>query len=376
MKKLFFLIPVLWAAVSCGERDQVAKDTILYVKQLAADTTGIFSLVSAYRTAGTEGSITLIGEPEDCLLLSERFLSIDEVDNIDGVPKQDRLPDFAGEVFDVLMDAYNEPYLGLAASSPDSLREAAVRNAVMAVDTVAFANAYDRQARLNKNKAKVLVLASSALAGYGRFDIDTLFKMAGREPLILTPVESSVAAVKMLSHVVVWAPALLKEAYAEAALRYAPSTDITVLSPAEDDPRNAFRELLRMYREAKPNTRLDAVIVDRLSMDMTALDDEREHIYRKITEEDMAFDRMLAPTFRFVNPKDCLVAACYRLLRERNLFTHNIAYPSARYYQTEEGPDGEALPVEISASFLASRTGSASWITPDEAPYLHVPDND
>ena len=376
MKKLFFSIAVLLLACSCHHGSDVVRDTIPFVKQIAEDTTGIFSLVQQYRTGGTEGSIAIIGETENCLRLAAQFLSSDRVDNIDGRPGADRLPDFAGEVFDVLLDTYNEPFLRMAVSSPDSLRETAVRDVLMALDSVAYANALDQRTRLSKNRAKLFVLSSSLLSAYGQFDIDTLFKMAEREPLILSPVEAALTAAKGLSRVAVWAPQASKPAYEEAAARLCPGLEVTVLSPSETDTRSAFRDLLREFRAARPNARLDALILDSFSVDMEQLYAEKEHIYRKITEEDMAFDRILTPGFRFIEPKDCLVSACYRLLREKNLFTHNIAYPAARYFQTEEAADGNAVPVEIGADYVAGLMAALDGKRNSEDLVVHVSDHD
>ncbi len=384
MKKLIIPIAVLLAAVSCHDRSPVVRDTIPYVKQLAVDTVGTFSLVKHYRTAGTKGTIALIGEPEECLLLSRAFLTADYVDNIDGKAAPDRLPDFSGETFEVVLDNFSAPYIRFvsnrqdsereAAVRRDSLREAAVRNAVMALDTVAYSNPYDRFSRLKKGSAKVFVLASSLLSEYGRFDIDTLFKMGGREVLIVSPEEALVAAAARsgAKHVVAWAPAEVRKAY----LSKAEGIDLTVISPSGGDVRMAFRDLLRQYRLQKPNTTLDAVLLDSFTVSLEDLTAEVNHIHRQITEEDMAFDRILAPRFRFLEPKASLTDACYRLLREKNLFTHNIAYPSVRYFQTEEGMDGSSLLVEIGGDYLAGRYGDASDQTVHEDNYVYVPDND
>ena len=378
MKRLVPIIAVLLAAIACRERPVPERDTIPYVKQLASDSTGVFGLVRDYRTAGTRGSIALIGEPDDCLLLAAEFLSVDDADNIDGKPSQDRLPDFAGETFDVLMDAYDAPYLRMAGASPDSLREAAVRCAVMAVDTVSCVNAYDTQTRLPKRKAKVLVLASSLLADCGQFDIDTLFKMAGREPLVISPVESMLdqALRSGRRHVVVWAPAEVRNVYLSVVAERTPGLDLTVLSPGGGDVRSAFRELLRQYRNVKPNTPLDAVLLDSFSADEDELMAELTHIRRQITEEDLSFDRILVPGFRFIEPKSSLTSACYRLLREKNLFTHDIAYPSARYYQTEEGIDGESVLVEVSPEYIDIQRQVREQRHLTEEDLVYVPDHD
>ena len=364
MRKLIPFLAAVLAVLSCQPRKVVVRDTIPYVKQLAVDSVGAFSLVRSYRTDGTRGSIVLIGEPEAGLSLAAAFERADRVDNIDGKPSPDRLPDFAGESFDVVMDLYNAPYLRLAVSSPDSLREVAVRNAVMAVDSVAYASALEPASRLAKSRAKVFVLASSLLTEYGRFDVDTLFRMAQREPLILTPVEAMVeTAVKAgCRQVAVWAPEAAKAAYEAAA--EAAGLDAAVVSPSGQGMLRAdFREMLRLYREARPGGELDAVLVDSFTADMEELDSEVERIHRQITEEDMAFDRLLSPRFRLIEPTASLTDACYRLLRERNLFTHDIAYPVVRYYRTEENREGGYVLVEIGRDYLQSTVNTNAHVS-------------
>lgn len=367
MNRMRITIPVLGAFLllaSCQERQVPVRDTIPYVKQLAVDTAGTYSLLASYRSAGSVGSIAVIGEPEAAWQLSARLLAADEVDNIDGKPRPDRLPDFAGESFDILMDQYNAPYTRMAASSPDSLREIAVRNAVMSIDSVAYSNALDPMSRLRKSRAKVFVLANSLLTEYGRFDIDTLFKMTGREALILTPVEAMLetAAKAGCRSVAVWAPQEARSAYEHAAQAY-PQMTVTVVSTTGNGMlRPAFRDMLRIFRGLKPKETLDAVLLDSFTANLEELSAEQEHIHRQITEEDMAFDRILTPHFRFIEPNASLTSALYRLLRERNLFTHDIAYPSVRYYQTEENRDGEYVPVEVSAEYISAHANPDPYV--------------
>ena len=364
MKHILTVLALLVAFAACNERPAVVRDTIPYVKQLVADTTGSFRLVRTYRTAGTKGSIAVIGEPEAAARLASALLTADLVDNIDGRPVPDRLPDFAGESFDILMDQYNAPYTRMAASSPDSLREIAVRNAVISIDSVAYSNALDPMSRLRKSRAKVFVLANSLLTEYGRFDIDTLFKMTGREALILTPVEAMLetAAKAGCRSVAVWAPQEARSAYEHAARAY-PEMAVTVVSTTGNGMlRPAFRDMLRIFRGLKPKETLDAVLLDSFTANLEELSAEQEHIHRQITEEDMAFDRILTPHFRFIEPNASLTSALYRLLRERNLFTHDIAYPSVRYYQTEENRDGEYVPVEVSAEYISAHANPDPYV--------------
>ena len=366
MRNTILFLGTCLLLASCHERQAPVRDTIPYVKQLAVDTAGTYSLLTSYRSAGTLGSIAVIGEPEAALRLANCLLEADEVDNIDGKARPDRLPDFAGESFDILMDQYNAPYTRMAASSPDSLREVAVRNAVMSVDSVAYSNALDPMSRLAKKRAKVFVLANSLLTEYGQFDIDTLFKMAGREALVLTPVEAMLetAAKAGCRSVAVWAPQEARSAYEHVAKALTPEMEVTVVSTTGNGMlRPAFRDMLRIFRGLKPKATLDAVLLDSFTADMEELAAEQEHIHRQITEEDMAFDRILTPKFRFIEPNASLTSALYRLLRERNLFTHDIAYPSVRYYQTEENRDGEYVPVEVSAEYISAHANSDPYVS-------------
>ena len=273
MRNTILFLGTCLLLAACHERQAPVRDTIPYVKQLAVDTAGTYSLLESYRSAGTAGSIAVIGEPDAAWRLATRFLAADEVDNIDGKPRPDRLPDFAGESFDILMDEYNAPYTRMAASSPDSLREIAVRNAVMSIDSVAYSNALDPMSRLRKSRAKVFVLANSLLAEYGQFDIDTLFKMAGREALILTPVETMLetAAKAGCRSVAVWAPQEARSAYEHAALAY-PQMNVTVVSTTGNGMlRPAFRDMLRIFRSLKPKETLDAVLLDSFTADLDEL---------------------------------------------------------------------------------------------------------
>ena len=363
MKRLLILPAILMAFASCRPTVTSDWEPILFVQQIADDTSGVFSLVTSYRNAGTKGSIALIGEPESCLQLAQRFLEADERDNVDGRLSHDRLPDFAGERFSVILDEHNAPYSRYVQSSSDSLREIAVRNAVAAVDSVCFSDAMIPSSRLVKNRAKVFVLASPYLSEFGLSDIDTLFKIGGHEPLIISQAEALMeeANERKLNHFAVWAPANTAKIY-ERVSRQVCGKSVVVLSPDENrDDRMQFREAMRQYHSLHPNQPLDAILLDPYDLDTAELEAELEHIRREITEEDASLSRLLPPSFRFIPSADCVTAACYRLFRRYNLFTHDIAYPSARYFQTEETMDGDYVFVEISPAYVAQK-------------YAYVPD--
>ena len=198
-KYILPLIVLLAAVVSCKRVQVQPRPTLPLVHSIAADTAGIGRL--AAQAGRSSGSIAIIGEPENAILLARRFQRTDRVDNVDGTPVRDSLPDFAGETFDVLMDAMNAPYVRFWTSAEaqpedrrsavlDSLREVAVLSAVCAWDSLSWRSTADAEPMLRKERAKVLIYTSSLQAQWGLFDVDTLQQMTGGSCYVLSPVKT------------------------------------------------------------------------------------------------------------------------------------------------------------------------------------------
>lgn len=345
----------LW---SCRQVEYTPRPTIPLVHAIAADTTGPGRLAARAGQRGADGSIALIGEPEEVIALTRRFLRADVRDNVDGRVLRDSLPDFAGERFDAILDAFNGHYAHFleADSALDSLREAAVRNAVFAWDSTCVKSAQDHTARLHKTRAKILIFTSSMQAEYGLFDVDTLQQLCRGRSILLSPVEVLLeeAFAGGAQHIGVWTSRDVKasDAWQRVFSRKAPAgASLAVIAPdAALDIRTELRGFLRQYRATgRP---LDAIILDRYEADLSPLQSELAMIRRAGAEEDAAFDKMLSSGFRFLEPGPVIVDATYRLLRERNLFTHRIASPAVQYYQTEESEDGTPCLVEVGAAYV------------------------
>ena len=346
------------ALCACRQVEYTPRPTIPLVHAIAADSTGPGRLAARAGNGGAEGSIALIGEPEEVIALTRRFLRADNRDNIDGRNLRDSLPDFAGESFDAILDAFNGRYTHFLAedSSLDSLREAAVRNAVFAWDSTSVKSAQDRTARLHKHRSKILIFTSSMQAEYGLFDVDTLQQLCGGRSVLLSPAEVLLdeAFAGGAMQVGVWTSRDVKasEAWQRVFERKAPAgASLAVIAPdAALDIRTELRGFLRQYRATgRP---LDVIILDRYNTDLSPLQSELNMIRRAGAEEDAAFDKMLTAGFRFLEPGPAIVDATYRLLRERNLFTHRIANPAVQYFQTEESEDGTPCLVEVGAAFV------------------------
>ena len=366
MKKHLLIPFVLLAALSCEEVQLQPRPTLDLVHSIAADSTGAGRLVAQSGRRGGEGSIAIIGEPGDVILLARRFQGTDRVDNIDGRPVRDSLPDFAGESFEVVMDARNTPYARFWTSAEpladslkhvvlDSLREAAVLNAVSAWDSLSWRSAADAEPLLRKQRAKMLIFTSSLQAQWGLFDVDTLQQLCGGNCAVLSPVHSmldeayasgarslAVWTSREVRNSGAWQQVFAQKGWADATL--------TVIAPEQAlDIRTQLRSLLRQYRNS--GRVLDALLLDSFTADLVPLRSELNIIKAEGTEEKSAFQAMLAPDFSIWDPSSSLIRTTYNTLRERHLFTHRIARPSVHYYETAESGEGTPLLIETSAAY-------------------------
>ena len=346
------------AVAACKHADSVQRGTIGLVQSIVEDTTGIRGIVEKAGWNGADGVIALAGEPGDVLAMTKCFVTADLMDNVDGRRQRDSLPDFAGETFHALLDAYNAPYSQFTGSPEglDSLREVAVKGAIHAWDTVCFRSANDHRIPLRKASAKILIFTSSLQAEYGLFDVDTLQAMLGGKCRVLSPVSILVdnALAAGAQNILVWAPDAVRESKVwEKALEARHRTDATLAvytpKPAVD-VRTQLRDILRQYLVT--GLPLDALIVDSYSVDLAPLQSELKLIRLGGTEEDVAFDKMLSARFQILDPAGALLINTYNLLREENLFAHKIAKPAVKYYRSAESFSGEVILVDTPASYV------------------------
>ena len=354
MRKALIVIAALCAALSCKQAPRPPRPTIALVHSIVEDTTGIRSMVE--REKGADGAIALIGDPADVAVLSHCFRTRARADNVDGRQKRDSLPDFAGETIQAILDTYNAPYshfLGEGCST-DSLREAAVMGALAAWDTTSFRASTDARAKLRKASAKILIYTSSLQKEFGLFDVDTLLQLTGGQCPVLNPVDVILRRAKAdgARNLAVWAPRAVKDARVwEKALGHQPQLTLSVHTPGEAvDIRNRLRDVLRQYLVT--GLPLDALIIDSYDADEAPILAEIKLIRLSGTEEDQAFSEMLSKNFRIYNPADALADSTYALLRKENLFTHQIAWPQVKYYETQENEAGQVVLVEVGSTYV------------------------
>lgn len=372
MMKKHLLISLFLAAVaviSCREVPAGPRTTIPLVYAVVADSTGAGRLAAQSGRRGGEGSIAIIGEPASAILLARRMQGTDRVDNVDGRPVRDSLPDFAGETFDVIMDAVGAPYVRfwnsaqllpdtLRHESLDSLRELAVTHAVSAWDSLSWRSVSDSEALLRKQRSKMLIYTSSLQAQWGLFDVDTLQQMVGGGCIILSPVHAMLdqAYASGARSMAVWTSRDVRSSGAwQSVFAHKGWADahLTVIAPERAlDIRTELRSVLREYHAT--GRVLDALIIDDITANLAPLQSELALIGLEGTDEDAAFHAMMAPGFSLWNPVDALIRATYENLRAHSLFTHRIARPALHYYETAESAEGMPMLVETSAAYAQS----------------------
>lgn len=353
-KFLFFFLAAFAVLSSCRQAETTPRPTIPLVNATLSDTTGLRQLAATAGHQGAQGAIALIGDPADAIRLARYFQHVDVLDNIDARPRRDSLPDFAGEEFQVILDALNAPYAHI---DLDSLREAAVRNALFAWDSTCYKRSADRAASLQKSRSKVLIFTSPQQEAYGRFDVDTLLELTGGVTPVLTPVQVMLdqAVAAGARHIAVWAGRSVRAsgAFEEAFEALLPDGTISVITPdAALDVRTELRSLLRQYRTT--DRPLDALLLTDYHADLESLQSEIALIGVSSLEEDRAFSRMMSSSFFLLEPCSSLSRATYRLLRQENLFTHRISLPLVRYYETAESLTGDPVLVEAGTQYVQS----------------------
>ena len=119
---------------------------------------------------------------------------------------------------------------------------------------------------------------------------------------------------------------------------------------------------------------LDALIFDDPSVCIDSLRASYRLILNQPSDENAYYRKMLSKGFVIVDGASVVTDACYRLLREKNLFTHNIAYPIAAAYLTSPEAKGfqlmdfdlNALPVEMAEALRSAAPATYKMYVQDQ----------
>lgn len=346
-KRLLILLLALSPtfAESCMDRGAGDPLSIKYVRDIVADTTSSgYGRIRKCGIDGVNGSITVFGPSAETFFLSEKLLTCDNFDNVNGRAIPDGLPDFAGETIALVSDLANEPYPGyLRKSNQEFLREVAVRSFFDLIDTTALVSQYDRKLGERKAGAKVVVLSSSYLSAFGYYDINALLKVSGRRIHLISPAHS------MLKYafgrhgdgmnLAVWTTPAIVEAGVYSTVKSSlsldyPELDYEVLCPEQGQVNDRIISFLRQYKASGRRAVLDAAIVDEMALPADGLNSALAELWDNVDDSLIVYKSLISEDFEFIDAATAVIAECEKTMRASNLFTHRIAYPAAEFYAT------------------------------------------
>lgn len=346
-KRLLILLLALSPtfAESCMDRGAGDPLSIKYVRDIVSDTTSAgYRRLRICGTDGVAGSMTVFGPSAETFFLSEKLLTCDNFDNVNGRAVPDGLPDFAGETVAVVSDLANEPYSGyLRKSNSEFLREIAVRSFFDLIDTTALVSQYDRNLGERKAGAKVVVLSSSYLSAFGYYDINALLNASGRDIHVISPVHSMLSYASARHgaemNLAVWTTPEIVEAGIYPAVKFSlsadyPELDYEVLCPEQGQVNDRIISFLRQYKASGKTAVLDAAIVDEIPLPASDLNSALSDLWDNVNDSLIVYKSLISEKFEFIDAATAVIAECEKTMRSSNLFTHRIAYPAAEFYAT------------------------------------------
>lgn len=332
--------------VSCLNREAGDSLSIPYVRDILSDTTSVlYRKIEDGCPDRKNGTIAIAGPEKDVFSIADELMSCDYFDNVDGRMQPDGLPDFAGETLALLCDNANEPYHGYLDNGNEGyLKELTVKNFLSAIDTTCALNPFDRKTTVHKSGSKIVILASSYSSAFGYSDIMRLLDSAKPDVAVISPVHSmfryAIRRHAEKGSFAVWTTGEILGAgvystvWSELVKDY-PSLVYEAFCPSEAGSlRDRIITFLRMYKVAGHDDALDAAIVDDKPLRADELNSALKSMIDSQDDSLAVYRDMISDKFEFIDAEHAVVSDCIAFLREKNLFTHQVAYPSMSAYST------------------------------------------
>ena len=344
------LLALLTLSAACRRQVVETRPTIPLVREILADKTGPRMQMLRDLQPKPASDIAVIGSDFACERLAEQFYFRDIQDNVDASLQEDGLPDFAGETFTCIEDSIDYRSF-IAAGQPEELRRQTVMRVLAALDTVVHISPYDLDGLASKASSKMIILADPFLAEYGGFDVDTLLQSAGCGVPVIRPIELMIdrafeqagrwdLSVGILCNPRFLDSGIYDKIFARKAAEYG-AKGASCVTVGMSDRDSVLHRFLRGYVDAGNSKPLDAILIDDLAVQPDSLKNELAEIVSVMNESSMTYGRMISRNFVFLNTFDTVAESCYSLLRENNLFTHNIAKPQVSIYRPVRKPESD-----------------------------------
>jgi len=312
--------------ITKDDKNALAEPPVKYVQDILNNSACSEQvLLRKYASPDRSGAIYVIGTKRLCDSLLASFLNSESFDNIDGRPSPDGLKDFAGETICSVVNFSD--FDGLNSSSDDSaLRELAVRNVLVSIDTLCYASPYDPSGIGRKPSPKLIVLATPYVSAKGMYDVNTLLSACESRIPLMNPVELMVEDA-LGSNVKKSLNVGVVDAYNEGcyAKLLGPSAScVQYKSLSKDNPLVDFLD--RYIADGNKNP-LDVLMVNDPELDVDAMRNTVAGITSIMNEASLTYGNLLASDFRIIDARETVTAAAYALCRKQNLFTHYISQP-------------------------------------------------
>lgn len=351
------------ALLACSTPGGPVRQTVPYVESVLAGEDGHASgLLSAMSSPLPSGSIVLLGRPSACNAFAERFVSCDERDNVDARRVPDGLPDFAGETLVCIADDAVPGELSDSAAAV-GFRERTVRKVVAALDTVAHVSPFDLDGMMGKAPAKLIILGDPLMAEYGSFDIDTLFRSMSCDVPVISPADlmlenlfskkaGKALNVGILADLEAADSLMYVTLFQRAASRHSSPDSRCFVFPSGAASDSLLHRMVRSYA-AKFSRPLDAVLVNDLRVNVDSLKAELADMISVMNRSSMTYGRFIAKDFVLMDGFSEVSSACHAIMRDRNMFTHNISLVQTVTYVpvSKPGTDDGSI-ILIPASYV------------------------
>lgn len=328
--------------VSCSpEVRSIGQQTIQFVRSILGDSESPeFKILKSYDPSLHDAAVYVIGDDLSCLFIGNELKNSDDRDNIDGYGEPDGLPDFAGERIAVLTDVANGSYDSLVlAGKTELLRELTVRTVLKTVDTLCFLSPFDKVGLGHKSAAKMVVIASPAASAYGYFDVDSLMRASGCSLPVVSPMSIAMDGVVSRDGMTVCvatsdvrAESGIYRKLCEIAAQNRKFVSVNCVSVPVSGKETSLADILDGYAAMENDSPIDVLLIDDMILDSEGFENELEYIRSVMNAEYLKYSDFLSPDFRIVRSAPIVRAECYRILRERNLFTHKVAFPVIEPY--------------------------------------------
>ena len=341
--RILYTAPIFLLLTSCISQREESADVLPYIHEFLSDKNSReYALLKRDSANDVYGDITFLGRSDAADLFATRFAEYDEHDNVDGKPETDMLKDFAGETLSCISENL------LSVDPVDSIsvsgfRTKAVKSVFAALDTLSYVSLYDSYGLGRKNSSKIFILGSPEHSIWTERDLAYIAGSSGTTLRVISPLNQILDRLfkrhkgKPLRLGIIVPqdgadPKVYEELFRSKAKEFAYDDAECVVYPSVSD--SLLYRLILDYSTRPDVLPLDAVLVDDYSLDVDGLRLQQAEMLSIMNESSLTFGRMLSENFDIYDSFQEAANSLYGILRQNNLFTHNISQPQVIHFSS------------------------------------------